>query len=62
VVSAHVSPSERKPAFFAVIAASVFNRLRVDRARRSSRVAIHRVGGVELVEQAAKLGAGSLGP
>jgi hypothetical protein len=25
VVSAHVSPSERKPAFFAVIAASVFN-------------------------------------
>jgi hypothetical protein len=40
VVSAHASPSERKPAFFAVIAASVFNRSRVDRASRSSRVTI----------------------
>jgi hypothetical protein len=36
VVSAHASPSERKPAFLPVIAASVFNRSRVDRARRSS--------------------------
>src|SRR6202022_3850278 len=40
VVSAHSSPSERKPAFLAVIAASVFNRSRVDRARRSSRVTV----------------------
>ena len=31
VVSAHVSPSERKPAFLAVMAARVFNRSRVDR-------------------------------
>jgi hypothetical protein len=30
VVSAHVSPSDRKPAFLSVIAASVFNRSRVD--------------------------------
>jgi hypothetical protein len=34
-----------KPAFL-----PVFNRSRVDRASRSSRVTIHRVGGVELVE------------
>src|SRR5580704_13956415 len=54
VVSAHASPSERKPAFLPVIAASVFNRSRVDRASRSSRVTIH-VAGIELVEQAAKL-------
>jgi hypothetical protein len=40
VVSAHASPSERKPAFLPVIAASVFNRSRVDRASRSSRVTI----------------------
>ena len=40
VVSAHVSPSERKPAFLAVIAARVFNRSRVDRASRSSRVTV----------------------
>jgi len=40
VVSAHVSPSERKPAFLAVIAARVFNRSRVDLASRSSRVTI----------------------
>jgi len=33
-------PSDRKPAFFSVIAASVFNRSRVDRASRSSRVTI----------------------
>jgi hypothetical protein len=32
VVSAHVSPTDLKPAFLAVIAASVFNRSRVDRA------------------------------
>jgi hypothetical protein len=29
---AHASPSEQKPAFLSVIAASVFNRSRVDRA------------------------------
>jgi hypothetical protein len=40
VVSAHASPSERKPAFLSVIAASVFNRSRVERASRSSRVTI----------------------
>src|SRR6202040_717597 len=40
VVSAHVSPRDLKPAFLAVIAASVFNRSRVDRARRSSLVTV----------------------
>jgi tetratricopeptide (TPR) repeat protein len=40
VVSAHVSPSDLKPAFLAVIAASLFNRSRVDRARRSSLVTV----------------------
>jgi hypothetical protein len=40
VVSAHVSPKDRKPAFLAVIAARVFNRSRVDRASRSSRVTV----------------------
>ena len=40
VVSAHVSPRDLKPAFLAVIAASVFNRSRVDRASRSSRVTV----------------------
>jgi hypothetical protein len=40
VVSAHVSPMDLKPAFLAVIAASVFNRSRVDRASRSSRVTV----------------------
>jgi DNA invertase Pin-like site-specific DNA recombinase len=34
-VSAQVSPKERKPALLPVIAASVFNRSRVDRASRS---------------------------
>ena len=41
VVSAHASPSERRPALPPVIAASVFNRSRVDRASRSSRVTIN---------------------
>ena len=40
VVSAHVSPSERKPGRLAVIAASVLRRSRVERASRSSRVTI----------------------
>jgi hypothetical protein len=35
---------------------------RVDRASRSSRATIHRVGGVELVEHAAKLHSLGLGP
>ena len=39
-VAAHASLSERKPAFLPVIAASVFNRSRADRASRSSRVTI----------------------
>jgi hypothetical protein len=55
VVSDHASPSERKPAFLAVIAASVFNRSRVNRASRSSRVTIHYIAGFKLVEQTAKL-------
>src|SRR6516164_5826812 len=40
VVSAHASAKDRKPAFRSVIASSVFNRSRVDRARRSSRVTV----------------------
>jgi hypothetical protein len=41
VVSAHASPKDRrKPALRSVIAASVFNRSRVDRASRSRRVTI----------------------
>jgi hypothetical protein len=40
VVSAHASPKDRKPAFRSVIAASLFNKSRVDRASRSSRVTI----------------------
>jgi hypothetical protein len=52
-VSAHASPSERKPAFLSGIAASVFNRSRVDREQH--------VTGVELAEQAAKLRAVGLG-
>jgi hypothetical protein len=55
VVSAHASPSERKPAFLPVIAARVFNGSRVDRASRSSRVTINHVAGGELGQQAAKL-------
>src|ERR1019366_7061457 len=38
VLSAHVSPRDRNPAFFAVIAATVFKRSRVDRASLSRRV------------------------
>ncbi len=41
VVSAHASPKDRNPAFLLVIAASVFNRSRVDRASRSSRVTVN---------------------
>jgi len=41
VVSAHASPSERKPAFFAVIAPRVFNKSGVERASRSSRVTVN---------------------
>jgi len=40
VVPAHVSLRDLNPAFFAVIAASVLRRSRVDRARRSRRVTI----------------------
>ena len=40
MVSADVSLGDRKPAFFAVITASVFNRSRVDRASRSSRITV----------------------
>ena len=56
VVSAHASPSDRKPAFFSVIAASVFNRSRVERARRSSRVTITTSPSGDFGEQPAKLG------
>jgi hypothetical protein len=50
VVSAHASPSERKPALRSAIAASVFNRSRVDRARRSEPRHRQHVAGVEHVE------------
>jgi hypothetical protein len=51
VVSAHVLPTERKPAFFSVIAASVFNR-----SRKTAEPGHNRhVAGVELVDHAAKL-------
>src|SRR6202008_4260389 len=40
VVSAHVSPRDLKPAFLPVMVARTFNRSRVDRASRSSRVTI----------------------
>jgi hypothetical protein len=40
-VSAHVSLGERKPAPLPVMVASVFNRSRVDRASRSSRVTVN---------------------
>ena len=40
VVSAQASLSERKPAFRSAMAASVFSRSLVERARRSSRVTI----------------------
>jgi hypothetical protein len=53
VVSAHVSPRDLKPAFLPVIAASVFNRSRMDRASRSSLVTVS--AGVELVQQPVKL-------
>ncbi len=55
VVSAHVSPSERKPACLPVIAARVLRRSRVERASRSSRVTHEHVAGVELVEHSAEL-------
>jgi hypothetical protein len=54
LVSAHVSPSDLKPAFLAVIAASVFKRSRVDRASQSSRVTVS-TSPAKLVEQPAKL-------
>jgi hypothetical protein len=47
VVSAHASPSDRKPALRSAITASVFNMSRVDRASRSTRHHQHVVG-VEL--------------
>ena len=40
MVSAHVSPRERNPGLLGGDAARVFNRSRVERARRSSRVTI----------------------
>src|ERR1700736_5626557 len=40
VVSAHASPSERKPAFFPAITRRVFSRSRVERARQSGGVTI----------------------
>src|SRR3984893_10653041 len=55
VVSAHVSPRDLKPAFLAVIAASVFNRSRVDRARRVEPGDCKHVADVEHLEQSAKL-------
>src|ERR1700719_961776 len=57
VVSAHVSLSERKPAPLPVIAASVFNRSRVDRASRSRRVTVKHVALFKLADDAAQLGA-----
>jgi hypothetical protein len=54
-VSAHVSPRDRNPAFLPVIAARVFNRSRVDRASRSSRVTVTTSPSLKLVEQPAKL-------
>jgi hypothetical protein len=50
------------PAFLAVIAARVFNRSRVDRARRSSLVTVSTSPASELVEQATKLCAVGLRP
>ena len=55
VVSAHASPKDRKPALRSAITASVFERSRVDRARRSSGVTITHVAAGELVEQAGEL-------
>jgi hypothetical protein len=55
-VSAQVSPKDRNPALRSVIDASVFNRSRVDRARRSQHVT-----GFELVQHAAELAAVGLG-
>src|SRR5256885_1212351 len=56
VVFAHVSCKERKPAPLPVIAASVFNRSRVDRATIEAREHQH-VALVDRVDRAAQLGA-----
>jgi hypothetical protein len=48
-------PRDRSALFFSVMTASVFNRSRVKRASRSSRVTNHYVAGGEAVEQPAKL-------
>ena len=53
-----VAEQERKPASFPVIAASVFNRPRVERASRSNH---QHVANVELIDHAAKLCAVGLG-
>jgi hypothetical protein len=45
VVSADVSPTERKPAFFSVIAASVLNGSRVERAKAAEPRHHHHVAG-----------------
>jgi len=50
-----VSAKDRKPALRSAITASVFERSRVDRARRSSGVTITHVAAGELVEQAGEL-------
>ena len=55
VVSAHASPSDRKPAFFSVIAASVFNRSRVDRGEPVKPRHHHHVAGGDFGEKPAKL-------
>jgi hypothetical protein len=54
LVSAHVSPSERKRAFVSVIAARVFNRSRVDPRQAVEPGHGQHVAGVEHVEQPAK--------
>jgi len=55
VVSAHVSPRDLKPAFLPVIAASVFNRSRVDRGNRSNHVTTTTSPGGDFEEKPAKL-------
>ena len=62
VVSAYVSPSERKPAFFSVIAASVFNRSQVERATRSSHVTITMSPGASFGTSRASCGRSVLAP
>jgi hypothetical protein len=61
VVSAQASLRERKPAFGSVMAASVFSRSRVERARRSSRVHHQQVAGAKRGDGLAQLGAVGLG-